>query len=294
MRIVRTIPGVRAEVAQARAGGRTVALVPTMGAFHAGHEALMRAAGDTSDLVVVSLFVNPTQFDQAADLAAYPRVEGEDAVTAERAGAHVLFAPSVEEMYPAGFATAVSVSGISEVLEGAHRPGHFTGVGTVVTKLLNIVAPDVAWFGAKDAQQLLVVRRLVADLDLPVRIEALDTVRESDGLALSSRNRRLSPAEREQARALPEALAAAAAVVLAGERDPHAVATLALAASADRIRLEYLAVVDPDTLATPPSIEGEVLIAAAAHVGSTRLIDNVRAAPPARASSSVSAREEIA
>ena len=294
MRVVRTIREVRAEVAQARAAGRTIALVPTMGAFHAGHEALMRAAGDASDLVVVSLFVNPTQFDQAADLAAYPRLEDEDAVTAERAGAHVLFAPSVEEMYPAGFATTVSVSGISEVLEGEHRPGHFTGVSTVVTKLLNIVAPDVAWFGAKDAQQLLVVRRLVDDLDLPVGIEALDTVREPDGLALSSRNRRLSPAERARARALPEALAAAADSVRGGERDPAAIVKLAGAACADRIRLEYLAVVEPGTLATPASIEGEVLIAAAAHVGSTRLIDNVRAAPPARPPASVPAREEIA
>ena len=294
MRIVRTIPEVRAAVAQARAGGRRVALVPTMGAFHAGHEALMRAAGDAGDLVVVSLFVNPTQFDQAADLASYPRVEDEDAVTAGRAGAHVLFAPSVEEMYPAGFATTVSVSGISEVLEGAHRPGHFTGVSTVVTKLLSIVVPDVAWFGAKDAKQLLVVPRLVADLDLPVRIEALDTVREPDGLALSSRNRRLTPAERERARALPEALAAAADAVRRGERDPGAVAAEARAASADLIRLEYLAVVDPETLATPARIEGEVLIAAAAHVGSTRLIDNVRAAPPPRHPAYASAREETA
>lgn len=294
MRLVRTIPAVRAEVRTARAAGRTVALVPTMGAFHAGHEALMRAARASSDLVVVSLFVNPTQFDRDADLAAYPRVEDEDADTAERAGADVLFAPAVEEMYPAGFATTVSVSGLSEVLEGAHRPGHFAGVTTVVAKLLNIVAPDVAWFGAKDAQQLLVVRRLVADLDLPVRIEALDTVREPDGLALSSRNRRLSPQERERARALPQALAAAAHAVSAGERDPDVVAERGREASAGRIELEYLAVVEPQTLAPPTRIEAEVLIAAAAHVGSIRLIDNVRVVPPARSPTSVPIREEIA
>lgn len=294
MRSLRTIPEVRAEVAAARAHGSTVALVPTMGAFHAGHEALMRAARESSGLVVVSLFVNPTQFDHAADLAAYPRVEEEDAATAERAGADVLFAPTVEEMYPAGYATTVSVSGISGVLEGAHRPGHFAGVTTVVAKLLNIVMPDVAWFGAKDAQQLLVVRRLIADLDLPVRIEALDTVRDPDGLALSSRNRRLSPDGRERARALPEALAAAADAVRAGERDPDVVARRGRQVSAGRIELEYLAVVDPDTLAPPTRIEDEVLVAAAAHVGSVRLIDNVRVFPPSRFPAFRPDSEEIA
>ncbi len=294
MRVARTIAAVRAEVAGARAAGQTVALVPTMGAFHAGHEALMAAARESSDLVVVSLFVNPTQFDRPADLADYPRVEDEDAVTAERAGADVLFAPAVEAMYPPGFATMISVSGISEVLEGAHRPGHFAGVTTVVAKLLNIVTPDVAWFGAKDAQQLLVVRRLVADLDLPVRIEALDTVREPDGLALSSRNRRLSPDDRERARALPEALAAAADAVRRGERDPGAVEARARAACASRVRLEYMAVVDPYTLAPPARIEGPVLVAAAAHVGSVRLIDNLLVAPSAASPLPVPPPEEIA
>lgn len=280
MRVIRDIAAVRAAVSDARSAGRSVALVPTMGAFHTGHEALMRAAAESSDVVVVSLFVNPTQFDRPDDLAAYPRVEDEDAAVAARAGAEILFSPGVADMYPDGFATTVSVSGVSEPLEGAHRPGHFAGVATVVAKLLNIVGPDVAWFGAKDAQQLLVVRRLVADLDLPVRIAALDTVREPDGLAMSSRNRRLSPADRKRARALPEALSAARRAVVAGERDPASIRQAALEAAGSRVDFEYLAVVDPATLAPAVRIDGAVLIAAAAVVGPVRLIDNVLADPP--------------
>ena len=274
MRLVRTIEGVRRHVADARAAGRGVALVPTMGAFHAGHEALMRAAGERGHLVVVSLFVNPTQFDQPADLAAYPRVEEDDASIAAAAGADVLFAPSVPEMYPAGFSTSVGVTGITQVLEGAHRPGHFAGVTTVVCKLLNIVAPDVAWFGRKDAQQLLVVRRMVADLDLPVEIAALPTVREPDGLALSSRNRRLSAGERRRALAVPRALAAVEAAIEAGVDDPDRVVEAGLAAAGDDVAVEYLAVVDPDTLIAPPRIAAPVLVAVAARVGAVRLIDN--------------------
>ena len=251
-----------------------------MGAFHAGHEALMRAARESADYVVVSLFVNPTQFDRASDLAAYPRVEDDDARIAEDAGADLLFAPSVQEMYPAGFATSVTVAGISEVLEGAHRPGHFAGVTTVVCKLLNIVAPDVAWFGRKDAQQLLVVRRLVADLDLPVRIADLGTVREADGLALSSRNRRLSADERRRALAVPRALAAVVAVIEAGGDDPAEAQAAGLAAAGD-VGIEYLAVVDPETLSVPARIDGPVLVAVAAHAGAVRLIDNRLAVPPA-------------
>lgn len=294
MRIVRTIEAVRHEVAAARAAGRSVALVPTMGAFHAGHEALMQAARESSDLVVVSLFVNPTQFDQAADLAAYPRVEDEDAQVAERAGADVLFAPPVEEMYPDGFATTVSVAGISDVLEGARRPGHFTGVTTVVCKLLNMVGPDVAWFGRKDAQQLLVIRRLVTDLDMPVTIASLPTVREADGLALSSRNRRLSPAERRRALAVPRSLAAAADAIERGERDSERIRDIGRRAAGTDVELDYFAVVDPDTLAAPARISGPVLLAVAARAGAVRLIDNVLVAAVDRATTNLPTLEENA
>ena len=294
MKLVRTVEEMRRHVATARAAGRSVALVPTMGAFHAGHEALMRAAAESCDTGVVSLFVNPTQFDQPADLAAYPRVEDDDARIAERAGADVLFAPSVEEMYPAGFSTTVSVRGISEVLEGAHRPGHFAGVTTVVCKLLNIVAPDVAWFGRKDAQQLLVVRRLVADLDLPVQIAALPTVREADGLALSSRNRRLSSDERRRASAVPRALAAAAAAIEGGDDEPASVERAGRRAAGTDVEIEYLAVVDPDTLRVPDSIAGPVLVAVAARVGAVRLIDNRLVIPDRPASSLAPTAQETA
>ena len=294
MKLVRTIEGVRREVAAARAAGRAVALVPTMGAFHAGHEALMEAARASCDVVVVSLFVNPTQFDQPGDLVAYPRVEDDDARVAERAGVDVLFAPPVDEIYPDGFATTVSVAGISEVLEGAHRPGHFAGVTTVVCKLLNIVAPDVAWFGVKDAQQLLVVRRLVADLDLPVTIAALPTVREPDGLALSSRNRRLSPEERRRAPAVPRSLTAAARAIEAGEDDPRRVREIGRRTAGADVEIEYFEVVDPETLATPARISAPVLLAVAAHVGAVRLIDNVLVAAPGRATTNLPALEETA
>jgi pantoate--beta-alanine ligase len=291
MRIARTIEEARRFLAASRAAGSSVALVPTMGAFHAGHEALMHAARESCDIVVVSLFVNPAQFDEASDLAAYPRVEVEDASIAEHAGVDLLFAPSVEEMYPAGFATTVTVRGISEVLEGAHRPGHFAGVTTVVCKLLNIVAPDVAWFGAKDAQQLLVVRRLVADLDMPVTIAALPTVREADGLALSSRNRRLSPDERRRALAVPRALAAAAAALDAGAEDPADVARAGRRAAGADVDIEYFAVVEPETLRTPARIAGPVLLAVAARAGAVRLIDNRLVAPRPTTTSASTAQE---
>jgi pantoate--beta-alanine ligase len=294
MRLVRSIAEVRRDVGSARAAGKTVALVPTMGAFHAGHEALMRAARESSGFVVVSLFVNPTQFDQVSDLSAYPRAEDEDARIAARAGVDLLFVPSVEKMYPAGFATTVSVDGISEVLEGAHRPGHFAGVTTVVCKLLHIVAPDVAWFGRKDAQQLLVIRRLVADLDLPVTICALPTVREPDGLALSSRNRRLSADERRRAVAVPRALAAAARAVEDGDHDPASVEHAGRDAAGSDVDIDYFAVVEPMTLATPARIAGPVLLAVAARAGAVRLIDNRLAVPAALTPTSPSTAQEIA
>ena len=279
MRTIRTIPELRARLRRAREAGRTVGLVPTMGAFHAGHHALMRAARQQQDEVVVSLFVNPAQFDDSADLDAYPRSEEQDAAEAAGLGVDVLFAPPVEEVYPAGFATSVTVAGLGEVLEGAERgPGHFAGVCTVVAKLLNMVQPDVAYFGQKDAQQVAVVNRMVRDLDMPVRIEVLPTVRELDGLALSSRNRRLSPADRTRALALSRGLDAARAAYEAGERDAGALCAAA-AATLDGLRPEYLAVVDPVTFAPLTTLDGPALVAIAACVGPVRLIDNVLLEP---------------
>ena len=228
-----------------------VGLVPTMGALHAGHESLIFAAGLDCDTVVVSIFVNPAQFNDQDDLTAYPRDEDGDIRFAEAAGADVVFVPAVEEMYPPGFETWVEVEELSRGLEGAHRPGHFRGVATICLKLFNIVRPRYAYFGQKDAQQLAVLRRMVRDLDLDVTVTAVQTVRDADGLAISSRNARLSPAEREAALALPRALAT---------RDADAARALL-----DGLDVDYVAVADFD----PP------VLAAAVRVGSTRLIDNV-------------------
>jgi pantoate--beta-alanine ligase len=276
MRILRTRSEVRAAMREPRRQERTIGLVPTMGALHEGHLSLIRRAREECDEVVVSLFVNPAQFDETADLQAYPRDEQTDAALAAEAGADFLYAPPVEEVYPAGFATTVRVSGISEPLEGEQRgTAHFDGVATVVTKLLNVVGPDVAYFGQKDAQQALVIRRAVRDLDLEVRIEVCPTVREPDGLALSSRNVRLKGHDRERALALHRALTAAESTVARGERDA-AVVTAAAKAAMDAFGVdpEYLAVVDANTLAPVAAIEDETLVAVAARVGETRLIDN--------------------
>ena len=273
---IATKAGMHAHTVAARAAGRRVGLVPTMGAFHAGHHALMRAAREMCDEVVVSLFVNPAQFNEAGDLAAYPRTFERDAAEAAELGVDVLFAPSDEEIYPPGFATSVRVEGLSEVLEGAERgPGHFAGVCTVVAKLLNIVAPDVAFFGQKDAQQVAVVRRMVADLDLPVELEIVPTVREPDGLAMSSRNVRLDAGGRERAVALSRALAAAGDALGEGERDAARLRASALAAMAPYgVEPEYLALVDPDSFSPVDTVNGRVLVAVAARVGDVRLIDN--------------------
>jgi pantoate--beta-alanine ligase len=275
MRTIRTIAEMRAWLGNVRAEGRTVGLVPTMGAFHAGHHSLMRAAREEQDSVVVSLFVNPAQFNDQRDLAAYPRTEGNDAAEAAELGVDVLFAPAASEIYPDGFATTVQVGGLAEVLEGAERgPGHFAGVCTVVNKLLNIVGPDVAYFGQKDAQQVAVVKRMVRDLDMPVKIEVLPTVREPDGLALSSRNVRLSAEDRARALGLSRALQAASAAAADGERDAQAIRAAARAALGD-LDAEYLAIVDPLTFATLRTVSARTLVAIAAHVGPVRLIDNI-------------------
>ena len=277
MRTVRTASELRGHLSEARRAGRTIGLVPTMGAFHEGHLSLMRRAREACDVVVVSLFVNPAQFNDAADLDVYPRDEGRDAGLAVDAGVDYLFAPRATEVYPDGFVTSVAVRGLTDGLEGAHRGhGHFDGVTTVVSKLLNMVGPDVAYFGQKDAQQAAVVRRLVRDLNFPVRIEVCPTVRADDGLALSSRNVLLSATERTQATALYRALGAVQAAVAAGERDADAAAAAGHAElAAAHIEPEYLAIVAADTMEPVTSIEGDVLVAVAARIGSVRLIDNV-------------------
>jgi pantoate--beta-alanine ligase len=276
MKIVRTVSELRRELAQPRRDGRRIGLVPTMGAFHDGHLALMRRARAECEITVVSLFVNPTQFNESTDLEGYPRDERRDAELAEAEGVDYLFAPGVEEVYPPGFATTVSVAGITEVLEGASRGrAHFDGVATVVTKLFNMVGPDVAYFGQKDAQQARVIEQFVRDLNLPVEIEVCPTVREPDGLAMSSRNARLSSEERSRARALHEALEALAATVAGGVHDAQAARAPALAAlERAGVEPEYLEIVDKRTLAPVSRIDGEALALIAARVGATRLIDN--------------------
>jgi len=281
MRTLRTSAELRRALAAARGAQMSVALVPTMGALHEGHLSLLAAARAECDLVVMSLFVNPAQFAPSEDLGAYPRDEARDAALAEEAGVDLLFAPAVEEVYPPGFATAVVVRGVSERLEGQQRgTGHFEGVATIVTKLLNIVQPDVAFFGQKDAQQAVVIRRLVADLDIPTRIVICPTVREPDGLARSSRNAYLTPADRARALGLSRALARAASVVEAGEHDSVATATAAREElAAHDLEPEYLEIVDPETLEPVPRIDGPVLVAVAARVGQARLIDNAIVSP---------------
>jgi pantoate--beta-alanine ligase len=281
MRTVRTVSRLRSALSGERAAGHSIGLVPTMGALHDGHLSLIRRARVECDVVVVSLFVNPTQFAPGEDLDAYPRDERRDAELAARAGTDVLFVPAAAEIYPDGFATTVQVTGLTEVLEGASRgPEHFRGVTTVVAKLFNLVAPDVAFFGRKDAQQAVVVARMARDLGFPVRIEVCPTVREPDGLALSSRNAYLRPPERRRAVALHQALVAAERSVAEGERNPDAVVSAARAAMEPYgVEPEYLALVSPDTLSPVSTIDGEALLAVAARVGAARLIDNTIVRP---------------
>jgi pantoate--beta-alanine ligase len=277
MKVVRTVADLRAALEGPRRAGRRIGLVPTMGALHEGHLSLVIQARASCDEVVVTLFVNPTQFDEAADLRAYPRDEARDAALAAAAGADLLFAPSPAEVYPPGFDTTVTVGGVSGPLEGEVRgAAHFAGVATVVCKLLNMAQPDVAFFGQKDAQQVAVIRRLVRDLDIPVEIEVGATVREPDGLALSSRNARLREDERERALALRRALDAVRDHAAAGERDADALAAAGRAAmAAHSVEPEYVALVAPDTFAPVRSVGDErVLVAVAARVGDVRLIDN--------------------
>ena len=280
MRTVRTVAELRAAVSASRSSrpDGIVGLVPTMGALHEGHLSLLRRARADCDTVVMSLFVNPAQFATGEDLEAYPRDERHDGALAAEEGVDLLFAPPAEEVYPPGFDTGVEVGTITEVLEGdpAQRgAGHFRGVATVVLKLFNMVGPDVAYFGQKDAQQALVIRKLVRDLDVPVRIEVGPTVREPDGLAMSSRNAYLSHAERERAAALNRALRAAQHAVDAGERGAGRVLAAARAElEASGVEPEYLELRSAHDLSPVERVNGSTLLAVAAQIGRARLIDN--------------------
>jgi pantoate--beta-alanine ligase len=260
----------------------SIGLVPTMGALHAGHEQLIQQARGECDRVVVSIFVNPLQFDRADDLERYPRTLEADAGACDRLGVDLLFVPTVREMYPSEPACTVDPGLLAAHLCGAYRPGHFRGVATVVLKLLNIVRADCAYFGEKDAQQLAIVRRMVADFDVPVTIVGVPTVREADGLALSSRNVRLSARERLLAPRLYRALRTASDLIAAGSTDAGAITSAAakVIGSDDLLRLEYLEIVDPRNLQPIRTIAAPVLIAGALWVGSTRLIDNCQGIPP--------------
>ncbi|MHB8440330.1 MAG: pantoate--beta-alanine ligase [Acidimicrobiales bacterium] len=279
MRLVTSSAEFSLALDEARAGAKRVGLVPTMGALHAGHASLVARAAAECDEVAVTIFVNPLQFDDAGDLAAYPRTFEADVALAADAGATIVFAPAVEEMYP-GFpvpqATTVRVTGVSERLEGASRPGHFDGVATVVTKLFALSGRCRAYFGDKDFQQLAVVRRLTAELSLPVEVVGCPIAREPDGLAMSSRNVRLSPEARAAAPALRRALDAGVAAIAAGATDPAQVrgAMEAELAGHDLVEPDYAEVVDPVTLLGPPSLSGDVRLLVAARVGGVRLIDN--------------------
>lgn len=282
--IVRAPSTLRSVVARWKHAGERVAVVPTMGALHEGHLALVRSARALGDRVIVTLFVNPKQFNNADDLANYPRTENDDAAKLGPLGVDVLYAPDAAGMYPAGFATSISVSGVSEGLCGAHRPGHFDGVATVVAKLLLQTGADVALFGEKDFQQLQVVRRLVRDLDIPVDIHAHPTVREADGLAMSSRNRRLDAGQRRTAAALARTLASAAERLSAGEAaEPVLAQARAALTEAGFSPVDYFELRREDDLAPLPRAEAPARLLAAAWLGGVRLIDNVPVAPCAAA-----------
>jgi pantoate--beta-alanine ligase len=275
MHITRTISETRAVVDAARATGATIGFVPTMGFLHAGHLSLVdvaRNAGAT--FIVVSIFVNPKQFGPKEDFSRYPRDEERDAEMLENAGVDLLFLPPVEVMYPQGAITTVSVGGVANPLEGDRRPGHFDGVATVVAKLFNIVQADVAAFGRKDAQQCAVIERMVADLDIPVRLAFGETIREHDGLAMSSRNAYLSAEERAKAPVLQRALRAGEEAIMRGAGDIESEMHRVVAAESG-VEVDYLAVIDPKTFEAPVDLDRDLLLAGAVRIGKTRLIDNV-------------------
>jgi pantoate--beta-alanine ligase len=277
VRVVHTVKEVRAALAPNRKQLSALGLVPTMGALHIGHEKLIQTARTGSEFVVVTIFVNPLQFGPAEDYSRYPRALPQDLEMCRRNGADLVFAPSVEEMYPLPQLTFTEVTRVSEHLCGAFRPGHFRGVATVVLKLFNIVQPDRAYFGEKDMQQLAVIRRMTSDLNLPIEIVGVPTVREADGLAVSSRNQYLESAQRQAAPILFRALQEAERVIRSGEVDAARVreAALAVLKESPLVRVEYLEIVDPLELQPVAAVSSPVRIAGAIWIGSTRLIDNV-------------------
>ncbi|MEH3035493.1 MAG: pantoate--beta-alanine ligase [Sphingomonas adhaesiva] len=279
MEVYRELAALREALGAARGDGREVALVPTMGALHAGHIALVEAARRPGACVVASIFVNPKQFGANEDLSRYPRKEMGDIAMLTDAGCDILWLPPVEAMYPEGFATNISVAGVSEGLDGAARPGHFDGVATVVAKLFNQVRPARAYFGEKDFQQLAVIRRMVADLDFDIDVTGVPTQREDDGLALSSRNVYLLPEERQKAVALPRALGVAARAILGGGDAAKALADATAALTAAGFAVDYVSLVDAETLAPEPAPGRRRQLLAAARIGHTRLIDNLSVDP---------------
>ena len=277
MQIARTIADVRAAVAEARAAGKRVGLVPTMGALHVGHVSLIEAATARCDFVVVSIFVNPTQFCPGEDLEKYPRPFEKDVETCAQQGVAVVFAPSPEEMYPRENVTWVTVDKLTESLCGRSRPGHFRGVTTVCTKLFNVLQADVAFFGQKDAQQALVIRRMVADLNMPLEIVVCPTVREADGLAVSSRNRYLSERERRDATVVYRSLQKCREMIEAGETSADAIrgAMIGVLREVPALKVEYVSLANAESLDEPVQLQGQVLAAIAVHLGPARLIDNL-------------------
>jgi len=277
MNIASTIQETHAVIRAARKAGKRIGLVPTMGALHEGHLSLVRAAKEQTDLVVISIFVNPLQFGPQEDLAKYPRTFERDCELLERERVDLVFAPSTAEMYPPGAITLVEVQGLADRLDGVSRPGHFRGVTTVVAKLFHIVEPDVTFFGQKDAAQSAIIRKMVKDLNFPVNIVVCPIVREPDGLAMSSRNAYLNADERQQGLVLSRALKKVQQVFEAGERDAQHLAEVGgqIVATEPAAKLDYLSVVDPDTLEPVRDVNHPTLVAVAAWIGSTRLIDNV-------------------
>lgn len=277
MKICNTIEEMRSAGRTLRRGGERLGFVPTMGALHEGHLSLVRAAKASCDVVAASIFVNPTQFGPTEDLAKYPRSFERDCELLEKEGVELLFAPSVDEMYPAGAVTWVTVEGLSAKLDGRSRPGHFRGVTTVVAKLFHIVEPDAAFFGQKDAAQVAIIRRMATDLNFPVEIVACPIVREPDGLAMSSRNAYLDPQQRKQALVLHRSLLRAKKFWEAGERNAAKLVAAAEEefAAEKSVRLDYFEIVDPDNLDPLSDVGNGALVAVAAFIGATRLIDNV-------------------
>jgi pantoate--beta-alanine ligase len=281
LQVLPTIADTRAALRELRAQGRTIGLVPTMGALHEGHLSLVRAAKASCDAVVVSIFVNPTQFGLNEDFAKYPRTFEADCAALDKEGVDLVFAPTADEMYVPGGTTFIEVAGVSNRLDGASRPGHFRGVATVVAKLFNIVGPDRAFFGQKDAAQVAVLKKMVRDLNFPVELVVCPIVREPDGLAMSSRNRYLSPEERRQALALHRALEEMERLARSGttSADELIAAGLAVLNREPLVRVDYCSIVDPETLEDVTDVRGGALAAVAAFVGTTRLIDNLRLEP---------------